>query len=910
MKTVLKIAVVFGAIFALASANFNSLFRVSPATVEGANPKIDKIRLQPGFKIEHLYSPSDAKIGSWVAMCFDDKGRIIASDQYGGLFRLKVPAIGSKDVTPQIEKLKFGKGVDTLGIGNAHGLLYAFNSLYVLVNARATPANPQPAAAGGRNGFSQGYAPRGSGLYRVQDLDGDDQYDKITLMKEFKGEGEHGPHSIILSPDKKSLYLINGNHTDVPALDAYRLPKNWHEDNLFPLIKDPRGHANDRYAPGGYVLNFDPDGKKFELVSAGYRNAFDIAFNESGDLFAYDADMEWDFGLPWYRPTRICHVTSGSEFGWRTGNSKWSPTLPDNLPPVLNIGQGSPTSLLSLRDAKFPAKYKKSLLAFDWTFGIAHLIKLKPQGSTYTADREEFLSGIPLPLTDGVVGPDGALYFMIGGRRLESDMYRVYYAGPEESVAKAPAPSINPLNELRRKLEQFHNGPNPAAVATVWPELNNPDRFVRYAARLALEHNPADSWKDKALNEKDPVAAINALIGLIRADKPENKAAINAALLKIDNKGFNEALQIDYIRAFELNILRNGLPDAAQSAAIVSKFDALYPAKQMNLTRSLSRILITLEAPGIIPRTLKLMETKDTASVAAYRVETATSSADLIMRNPQYGTDIARMLEKIPPAQATYLGTMLSAAKNNWTPELHDRYFTWFRNGFNFNGGRSYVGFIDRARKLALKNVAESQRAKYDKMSGADLLTANGNDLVKIDYPKGPGKNWKLEEAVALLDEPLTNRNFANGKSWFAATTCRNCHAMGSDGGGNVGPDLTNLGTRFSKKDIMEAIINPNKVVSDQYAASQLMLRNGTSVVGRITNQDKVAFYVSQNPYAPDQVEKVLKKNVTSVKYSGVSPMLANLINSLSAEELKDLMAYLMSGGNESNAMFAKPAAK
>jgi len=909
MKTVLKIAVVFGVIFALASANFNSLYKVRPAVVEGANPKIDQIRLQPGFKIDHLFSPSDANIGSWVAMCFDDKGRIIASDQYGGLFRLKVPAVGSKDVTPQIEKLKFGKGVDTLGIGNAHGLLYAFNSLYVLVNARATPANPQPAASG-RNGYSQSYTPRGSGLYRVQDLDGDDQYDKITLMKEFNGEGEHGPHSIILSPDKKSLYLINGNHTDVPELEAYRLPKNWHEDNLFPLIKDPRGHANDRMAPGGYVLNFDPDGKKFELVSAGYRNAFDIAFNESGDLFAYDADMEWDFGLPWYRPTRICHVTSGSEFGWRTGNSKWSPSLPDNLPPVINIGQGSPTSLLSLKDAKFPAKYKKSLLAFDWTFGIAHLIKLKPQGSTYTADREEFLSGIPLPLTDGVVGPDGALYFMIGGRRLESDVYRVYYTGPEEAVAKAPAPMINPLNELRRKLEQFHQGPNPAAVATVWPELNNADRFVRYAARMALEHNPVDSWKEKALNEKDPVSAINALIGLIRADKPENKAAINAALLKIDNKGFNEALQIDYIRAFELNILRNGLPDATQSAAIVSKFDAFYPAKQMNLTRSLSRILITLDAPGIIPRTLKLMETKDTASVAAYRVETATSSADLIMRNPQYGTDIARMLEKIPPAQATYLGTMLSAAKSNWTPELHDRYFAWFRNGFNFNGGRSYVGFIDRARKLALKNVPEAKKAYYDKLGGAEMLSANGNDLVKFDYPKGPGKNWKLEETVAILDEPLTNRNFANGKSWFAATTCRNCHAMGSDGGGNVGPDLTNLGTRFSKKDIMEAIINPNKTVSDQYAASQLMLRNGTSVVGRITNQDKLAFYVSQNPYAPDQVEKVLKKNVISAKYSAVSPMLGGLINSLNAEELKDLTAYLMSGGNETNAMFTKQAVK
>jgi putative heme-binding domain-containing protein len=903
MKSIVKYLVALVAVVGLGSAGYNSLFKIEPAHVEGANPKLDKIRLQPGFKIEHLISPSDEKMGSWVSMTFDDKGRMICSDQYGGLYRLTIPAIGSASVKPKVEKLKFGKGVDTLGIGNAHGMLYAFNSLYVMVNARAT--RPGATANPGR-GPAPGFTPRGSGLYRVQDLDGDDQYDKITLMKEFKGEGEHGPHSIILSPDKKSIFLISGNHTDVPEMDAYRLPKNWQEDNIFPLIKDPRGHANDRMAPGGWIANIDPEGKKWELISAGYRNAFDIAFNETGDLFAYDADMEWDFGLPWYRPTRICHVTSASEYGWRTGNSKWSTTYPDNLSPVLNIGQGSPTSLLSLRDAKFPAKYKKSLLAFDWTFGIGHLIKLKASGSTFLADREEFISGIPLPLTDGVIGPDGALYFMAGGRRLESDVYRVSYVGTEEASAKTLVGSPNPLNELRRKIEQFHQGPNPAALAVAWPNLKHPDRFIRYAARLALEHQPINEWKDKALTEKDPIAATHALIGLIRQSKPEFKSAIYTSLLAVDNKAFTESQTLDILRAYELAMLRLGMPDAATTAKIIAKFDSKFPSNRMNMDRALSRLLIPLEAPKVIERTLKLMETKDTASATAYRVETATSSADLIMRNPQYGTDIAKMLEKIPPAQQTYMATMLSAAKNNWTPELHERYFSWFKKAFAYSGGRSYIGFIDRARKLALKNVTESKRAYYDKLGGADMLTSSGNDIAAINYPKGPGKQWKLDDAVALLDAPLTDRDFQNGKSMFAATTCIRCHALGGEGGGNVGPDLTNLGTRFSKKDMLESIIDPNKTVSDQYAATQIMLRNGTSVIGRVTNEDKVAYYVSQNPYAPEQIEKILKKNVRSVKYSPVSSMLPGLINSLNAEELKDLMAYLMSGGSESNAMFKK----
>jgi putative heme-binding domain-containing protein len=903
MKSIVKYLVALVAVVGLGSAGYNSLFKIEPAHVEGANPKLDKIRLQPGFKIEHLISPSDEKMGSWVSMTFDDKGRMICSDQYGGLYRLTIPAIGSASVKPKVEKLKFGKGVDTLGIGNAHGMLYAFNSLYVMVNARAT--RPGATANPGR-GPAPGFTPRGSGLYRVQDLDGDDQYDKITLMKEFKGEGEHGPHSIILSPDKKSIFLISGNHTDVPEMDAYRLPKNWQEDNIFPLIKDPRGHANDRMAPGGWIANIDPEGKKWELISAGYRNAFDIAFNETGDLFAYDADMEWDFGLPWYRPTRICHVTSASEYGWRTGNSKWSTTYPDNLSPVLNIGQGSPTSLLSLRDAKFPAKYKKSLLAFDWTFGIGHLIKLKASGSTFLADREEFISGIPLPLTDGVIGPDGALYFMAGGRRLESDVYRVSYVGTEEASAKTLVGAPNPLNELRRKIEQFHQGPNPAALAVAWPNLKHPDRFIRYAARLALEHQPINEWKDKALTEKDPIAATHALIGLIRQSKPEFKSAIYTSLLAVDNKAFTESQTLDILRAYELAMLRLGMPDAATTAKIIAKFDSKFPSNRMNMDRALSRLLIPLEAPKVIERTLKLMETKDTASATAYRVETATSSADLIMRNPQYGTDIAKMLEKIPPAQQTYMATMLSAAKNNWTPELHERYFSWFKKAFAYSGGRSYIGFIDRARKLALKNVTESKRAYFDKLGGADMLTSSGNDIAAINYPKGPGKQWKLDDAVALLDAPLTDRDFQNGKSMFAATTCIRCHALGGEGGGNVGPDLTNLGTRFSKKDMLESIIDPNKTVSDQYAATQIMLRNGTSVIGRVTNEDKVAYYVSQNPYAPEQIEKILKKNVRSVKYSPVSSMLPGLINSLNAEELKDLMAYLMSGGSESNAMFKK----
>ncbi len=883
-----KLLLTFAA-FVLIGTSWISMQGADSVILKDDNPKLDKLKLQPGFKAEHLYSPSDNKQGSWVAMTFDDKGRMITSDQYGYLYRLEMPPIGSGG-QPKIEKLLVGVAVPgdtTVGMGYAQGLLYAFNSLYVMVN----------------NWENKSFK-KGSGLYRLQDIDGDDQFEKITLLKALKGEpGEHGPHSIKLSPDKKSLYVISGNHTDVPEMDAYRLPPNWKEDNLFPQIKDPRGHANNRMAPGGWVANVDPEGKRWELMGAGFRNAFDIAFNDAGDMFTYDSDMEWDFGLPWYRPTRICHVTSGAEFGWRTGNGKWLPASPDNLPPVLNIGQGSPTNLVYGSTARFPERYRQSLFAFDWSFGIIYALHLKPKGSTYEAEREEFISGSPLPLTDGMFGPDGALYFLTGGRRLESDLYRVTYTGTESVTPVAKAPVITKEHQLRTQLEQYHQGANPAAIAAAWPNLNNPDRFVRYAARIAVEHQPVAQWQDRVFTETDPQRLTQSAIALARQGDAAQKSKLLNSLLTLKYDQLLESQQFDLCRAFELVFLRMGMPEGADKEKVIAYLNPHYPAKTALMNRGLSKVLIALEAPGVVTKTLALMDIKDEPGSHDLGLETSTASSDLILRNPQYGLDIASMLEKVPPLQQTFYAVMLSREDTGWTPELRNKYFTWFANAFKFQGGRSYVGFIDRARKLALAHVPKDQFEKYNKLSGADLLSASGNDFVSDYSPKGPGRPWKLDNAVAVVDSGLGSRNFDTGKKIYSAILCSRCHSMGGQGG-DIGPELTQLGTRFSNKDILEAIINPDKAISDQYVSSIFTLKNGQSILGRLVNEDKGNYSISQNPFAPDDLRKIPKKDVVSKKNSTVSIMLPGLINSLNPAELKDLVAYLKAGGNQNNDVY------
>ena len=851
---------------------------------KAVNPKTEKLKLPPDFHAEHLYSPGENGQGSWVAMAFDDKGRMIACDQFGYLYRITIPPVGSDTATSKVkvEKLHVQISGDTtkLEIGYAHGLLYAFNSLYVMVNDEGDTS-----------------LTRRSGLYRVQDTDQDDQYDKITLLKALEGEGEHGPHTAVLSPDKKSIYVIAGNFTKIPEMDVYRAGAERKLDNLLPLIRDPGGHDNTVHTHGGWIARTDSVGSKWELISSGFRNPFDLTFNDAGDMFTYDSDMEWDFGTPWYRPTRICHVTSGGEFGWRPGTNKWSPANADNLPPVINVGQGSPTSFFSGQNAHFPEKYRKSLFAFDWSFGIIYAIHLQQEGASYKAKGEEFISGSPLPLTDGIIGPDGALYFLTGGRKIESNLYRVYYNDNKANTENLPEVVLNEEHKIRRKLEQYHGHPTAGAIDFAWPYLKHSDRFIRFAARIAVENQPLSQWQEKALSEKDPVILTQAIIALARLGNNNLSGTALKSLMGVNYAQLSESQQLDLVRAFELILARMGLPGTNLKAELATYLSPMYPAKTNELNRQLSKVLIYIDAPLAVEKTMALLPSAVDDNAGQ---NTITQSSDLILRNPQYGLDIATMLSNVPPAQQTFYATVLSQTKTGWTPELQEKYFKWFYGAFKYKGGHSFIGFIDNARKNALANVAKDRFSYFNTISGDTLIGRSGTYVANaVQQPKGPARDWTIESAMAVADSGISNRNFEQGKAMYAASLCISCHIINGEGG-VAGPDLTQLGTRFSYKDMLEAIIEPNKTISDQYGATVFYLKEGGSVLGRLISQDDDKYIISQNPFAPLTTRELLKKDIVRTMLSEVSPMLPGLINRLNAEELKDLLGYLKSGGKKS----------
>ena len=180
--------------------------------------------------------------------------------------------------------------------------------------------------------------------------------------------------------------------------------------------------------------------------------------------------------------------------------------------------------------------------------------------------------------------------------------------------------------------------------------------------------------------------------------------------------------------------------------------------------------------------------------------------------------------------------------------------------------------------------------------SGAIILVLRSDDKVignlsSLPKPKGPGRNWTVAEIIAL--ENLGNKgNVENGKKMYQAVLCASCHTVNGEGA-SVGPDLTQVSTRFSNKDIAEALVHPSKTVSDQYEAFDIETKDEKNYWGRVISETKDTLVVNTNPLNADQKVKIPTEKIASKKVSKNSIMMPALLNRLNEQEVKDLFYFL-----------------
>jgi glucose/arabinose dehydrogenase len=591
----------------------------------------------PGFKIDLLYTAPKEE-GSWVCMTFDPKGRLIVSPEQGKPLRV---TLGGEVKAERLD----------VDVSDAQGLLAAHKSLYV-----------------------NGNGPGGAGLFRLPEEG--DKYGAAVCLKSWPGAmGEHGPHGLALDPDGR-ICIMMGNHVKVPdGLDGISSPyRAYNEDVLLNRLPAPGGPDANPAAPGGYVLRTDAEGKSWDLFCGGLRNAYDLAFNEDGDLFTGDSDTEGDLGTPWYRPTRALHLVSGGEYGWRSGTGVLRPSSWDTLPPVVNLGPGSPTGVASGAKSRFPGKWKLALYVGDWAMGRINAVHLKPAGASYSGEVEPFITAKGHAVTDLEFGPDGSLYFITGGRGAVSELYRVSSAGGDG----APAPPAPKARTTRRNLETMHTKLGQMGVSGALVDgVHDPDRFVNFAARVALEHQVVNKWKKNATVEMINESAHTCFLAVARLAGRENLAMLLEAMnrypwMEVDKEHY----QLAFIRAYEVAFCRSGPPPPAMQAFVNFRFNSIYPDPQgsMPLNRELCAILSYLQVPEVVEKTLELLGK-------------AEGQEDRI-----------------------HFACCIRNMKDGWTPDLRKKYFAFLKEAAKFKGGAHLPGYVQAIRDDAARTLTADER--------------------------------------------------------------------------------------------------------------------------------------------------------------------------------------------------------
>jgi len=774
--------------------------------------------LPPGFQLDTIRNAGKGD-DSWVSLTFDARGRIFIGKEQKGILRLTLSESGSEVVAAEtIEET----------LRECRGLAWSGDTLYAHAN-------------------------NDKALYALRDRNGDDRFgaDEIVLIQATEGGTGHGRNALALGPDKH-LHAIVGDDIAMPP-GAMRKAR--------PETGAPRelGHW--------IRASFREDGTvSWETMNRGLRNPYGIAFNRDGEPFTYDADNEGDVGLPFYRPTRINHLVSGANYGWHQerGNTRSFPVYaPDSVPGTYDVGRGSPTGVEFGTRSHFPQPWRDALFSLDWAYGRILAIHLTPHGAGYQARGEVFLEGRPLNVTDLEFDGDGAMWFVTGGRKTRSTLYRVRYTGDQKT--EPPGPGVQELErglysksarELRHRLERFHGVSDPAAVDEAWPHLESPDPWIRNAARVALEWQPVETWRDNALDPKQ--GGPTALLALVRAGGATDRADASRAAAAISLT--NTSTRLKKLTILRIHELAGPAVAPSDPSAVAAQIAGLRSDPTPAVQRELAKALIRLAAPGAV----------------SYAMDRLASSTDQMDRLHSLET--------------------LAEATSGWETGQREVFFSaLFHARHSSYGDRFLQPFFQTLEEGALSRVLdETERARL-----AEIGKAGPASEEPPPSARSVVKHWKLAD-LAAPPEPRRAADLARGLALYSAVLCAKCHVCGVVGR-PVGPDLTTVASRFSRIDLLESILNPSSVVAEIHRTFVVTRNDGSAVMGRIVHNDfrESKITLATNPFAPAELTTIPKAEIRSWEESPVSPMPPSLLDTLSAEEVEDLLGFLISGGKK-----------
>ncbi|MBI2478208.1 MAG: c-type cytochrome [Planctomycetia bacterium] len=459
------------------------------------------------------------------------------------------------------------------------------------------------------------------------------------------------------------------------------------------------------------------------------------------------------------------------------------------------------------------------------------------------------------------------MYFITGGRGSQSGLYRVRYVGSQAEAAHDEAlPQIESAaaaRQLRHDLEYFHTHQDPRAVELAWPQLGSSDVWLRHAARIAIERQDVATWRDRAPAERDPATAITALLALARAGTSADQAALLSALEALPLATLDQEQLLGRLRVYALTFIRQGRPNDASRRAIADRLDSIYPHASSIVNQELCELLVYLQAPNVIPKTLALL------------ASAATQEEQI-----QYAL-------------------LLTQVADGWDIQSRGRMLAWLKQAQKFPGGKLVDATVKNLQADYSASLTREQREQLAEAIAALDAPAPDEPLLP---PRPFVRRWQPEDLVSELPRTKSGRSRASARTALAAGLCLRCHRIGNEGG-RVGPDLTSIGKRFDDRALLESILEPSKVIDPKYRHTAYELDNGKVVHGRTIGVNAQQLVIETDPLTAATVT-IDRDAIEASHPAEVSPMPNGLMDTLSADEILDLLAYLRSASDVQSPAF------
>lgn len=745
-------------------------------------------------------------------------------------------------------------------------------------------------------------------VLRLRDSDGDgkmEQSDRKLVWLETAGKYPHNGLSGIAFDANGNVYLGMGENLGA----AY-------------TIKGADGTELSDEGDGGNIWKFDKNGKRLKRIATGFWNAFGVCVDAGGNVFATDNDPD---SAP---PCRLHHIVEGGDYGYqfRYGRSGTHPFVSWNghrlgtIPMISGTGE-APCDIISYRPEASPEfaglsdPWHGTLLVASWADHRIESYLLKPAGATFQATPKVLIQGgADFRPVAFAVAADGSLYISDWVKR----SYELHGSGriwrvsskTKRVLPESPA-EVFTETETSKKVEEIRSGPSPSpqdaliGVATDDPHLLN-------------------AWIDRLSHE---AVLTKQLATLSLGDARQRAGILLAGRRGLEREGITGPEVPDVFDA----LLGRALSDSDPRVVLL----ALHWTSDWRNRSHLFKLEGLLSDPSIQPEIYhatvtalaRIENTKTTESDIVKRVRQDVSSPELPI------TRRILALKSLPKTDAKLsiaeLESMLNATSGADT--------TWLINVLGLNPDQakhrilrrlafdprqttdaraaaiSHLNVEDEDKsgivKLAVGSDPILQRAALQSLRGQQLnleeqtalkslqsseLRAMVQRILGLPFssPRRPAKNEDLQAWRAHLHNLEGEPNLENGRRVFLSPklgACTSCHQL--DGLGNSsGPDLTQIGASALKDSALESLLMPSKNVAPQWETFVISTLDGKTRTGfQMAERGSVHTYADLTGQTFEiKIDDIVKRDRLPI-----SIMPEGLINNLTDEEIRDLIAYL-----------------